>query len=81
MGQNGGKSAWQAQSIPPGPIILSLFVPAKQTPNVQNDATLIADMSEVCEPFRTKLVATERGRNKLSNATSFVLNSSVVQKL
>jgi len=41
----------------------------------------MVDISEVCEPFRTRLIMIEGGENKLSNATSLVLNGSVVRKL
>jgi len=77
MGRDGGNSAIQALFIPLGPIFLSLPVPEI----AKTGLTLMADISWVYESFRTRMVAIERGGNKLSNAIIFFLNGSVVQKL
>jgi len=76
MRQNGGDSARRELSIPLGPIFLPLPVPEI----AKTGLILMADISWVYEPFKTKLVAIEEERNDLSNETSLVLNGLSVQK-
>jgi len=57
MGQSGRDSTKQALFIPLSPI----FLPLPILEIAKTGLTLMADISEVCEPFRTKLVAIEGG--------------------